>query len=94
VFHCLSKHSDNIKFAEQRPKWVVVVGGGEKRSVHALKNWVMSVLELYGAQQSVVKGCCEHGNERRDSENFLIIFMSIIFSRNALCHRTAYQVQK
>jgi len=69
-------------------------GGGEKRSVHALKNWVMSVLELYGAQQSVVKGCCEYGNERRDSENFLIIFMSIIFSRNALCHRTAYQVQK
>ena len=46
------------------------------------------------AHSSVVKGCCEHGNEHRGSEKFLIIFVSIIFSRKALCHRTAYKVQK
>jgi hypothetical protein len=39
----------------------------------------MSVLELYGSQQSVVMGCCEHDNEHRGSENFLIYFREYYF---------------
>ena len=39
MFHCLSKHSDNIKFAGQRPQRVVVVvvvvvGGGSEVYMH------------------------------------------------------------
>ena len=59
-----------------------------------LKNWVMSVLELYGSQQSVEMGFCEHGIEHRGSDNFLILFNSIIFSRKILHHRTAYKLQR
>jgi hypothetical protein len=59
-----------------------------------LKKWSMSVLDLHGSEQSVVTGCCEHGNEHRSSEDFLIIFMSIISSNKILCHMIAYKVRR